>query len=89
VSASDFHARQDDLRWLRERDRRPCPVVNLARYRAVEGAVNLAASRRKVTELTRRAAVALALSAFKYGDSAAMAVSRAYRVLAPFPRRVP
>lgn len=83
---AEFHARQTDLHWLRERNRRACPVINLARYRAIEAAVNLAANRHKVTDLTRRAAVALALSAYKAGDSAACAVSRAYRVLAPFAR---
>jgi hypothetical protein len=78
---ADFTARQSDLAWMRERNRRPCPVVNLARYRAIEDAVKLAANRHQATELTRRAAIALALCAYKRGDSAARAVSRAYGVL--------
>jgi hypothetical protein len=57
-------------------------VIHLARYRAVEDAVALAATRHKVSELRGRAARAIALSALKAGDSAARAVSRAYRVLA-------
>lgn len=81
--SADFLARQSDLARLRERSRRPCPVIHLARYRAVEDAVKLAANRHGVSDLTKRAAIAIALSALKAGDSAAASVARAYRVLAP------
>ena len=77
---ADMRALQDHHHWLRERNRRRC-VINLARYRAVEDAVKLAANRHGVSALTKQAAVALALTAFKRGDSAARAVSRAYRVI--------
>jgi hypothetical protein len=83
---ADMSALQSHLAWKRGRDRR-C-VINLARYRAVQGAVELAANRHGVSDLTKQAAVALALTAFKRGDSAARAVSRAYRVIAEV-RHVP
>jgi hypothetical protein len=80
---ADLASHQTDLRWLRERHRREhCAVIDLARYRAVEDAVKLAANRHKVSDITRAAATALAKLAYLKGDSAARAVSRAYRVLA-------
>jgi hypothetical protein len=81
VTASDFHARQDDLRWLRERDRRPCPISAAAREKAVTEALECRGNAWNVDDLKTRAAVVVARKALAVGRSADYAIRAGYRVL--------